>query len=484
MNRRILFIILVAGIAAGGHVQASVTKVGNGNDGADLEALTPVTSGPIVEARAEALERLKNLNVIGVAGLGLLIPELERSEMMMAAQDVHPTGEPAGVLEISPDRNQVYARTFAEPYAVTRFFPASLKLNRDQLVALHIHEALHRSLPAAVRENEDVVMHITMALTSPGASHDRVRQVAGLYIKPVPIAVAVSDFDNAPSMQARLPRAPDTPLPPDSKSRFALDFESYKTTGYSRSSFQGYSQGLDFSTSLGGYKRLGTWAVEPHLRVRMKMLTEPGVISSSLGPSAIDLAARTQSLGGVLSSAFIRFSAKSLDPYRTEIFNRDIWTFGLSHQRKNRRVFFESQAFYSLSSTVVNFRESNEYSSTNGDIKFQPILSLVSSGGWNLKKWRLGGLAELHASDGQTKTAQYLQWGPDFGFKSDFRVKREPFRLLVLGPELGFHGDSFQFKLYGKQVLNQSSASLTDLGDIMDRGAGNTMFGLTLASLF
>lgn len=474
MNRRILFIILAAGIAAGGHADASVTKVGNGNDGADLEALTPVTSGPIIEARAEALARLKNLNVIGVAGLGLLIPELERSEMMMAAQDVHPTGEPAGVLEISPDRSQVYARTFAEPYAATRFFPAALKLNRDQLVALHIHEALHRSLPAAVRENEDVVMHITMALTSPGASHDRVRQVAGLYIRPVPMDVAASDFDGAPSIQMRPPRSRLIPLPPDSKSRFALGFENYQTTEYSRSFYQGYSQSLDFSTSLGGYKRLGSLVIEPYFRVRMKMLSDTGRVSSSLGPSAIDLAARTQSAVGTLSSAFVRFSAKSLDAYQREVFDRDIWTFGLANQRKSRRAYLESQAFYSLSSTVSR--------NADRDVKFQPILSMAAHGGWTLKKWRLGGLAELHASAGQSETVSSVQY--EDGKMNEYKYKRDPFRLLVIGPEFGFHGDSFQFKLYGKHLLNQASNSLTDLGDIMDRGAGNAMVGLTLTSLF
>ena len=104
MTRRILFTLILACAGAGSFAHASVTKVGNGDDGADLEALTPVTEGPILAARTEALTRLKNLNVIGVAGLGMLMPELERSEMMMTAQDAHPTGEAAGDLEISPNR--------------------------------------------------------------------------------------------------------------------------------------------------------------------------------------------------------------------------------------------------------------------------------------------------------------------------------------------------------------------------------------------
>ena len=47
MNRRILFIAIAACIGAGSSARASATKVGNGDDGADLEALTPVKSGPI-----------------------------------------------------------------------------------------------------------------------------------------------------------------------------------------------------------------------------------------------------------------------------------------------------------------------------------------------------------------------------------------------------------------------------------------------------
>jgi hypothetical protein len=445
MNRRILFIAIAACIGAGSSARASVTKVGNGDDGADLEALTPVKSGPIFDARAEALSRLKDLNVIGVAGLGMLLPELEHSDMLMAAQDAHPTGEAAGVLEVSPDRSQVYARTFAEPYAATRFFPASAGLNKDQLVALHIHEALHRSLPAAIRANEDIVMHITMALTSPGASHDRIRQVTGLYVKPVP--VAVSDFDNAPAISMRANPVEQGPLPADSKSKFAVQFESYQNSEWSRSNYSGSSQGLEFDTSLGGFKRIGSLAVEPYFRARLKVLTEPGVVSNSFGPSAYDLAARMRSETGALTSIFARFSAKSLDAYQMNTFDRDIWTFGLSHQTQGRRGYLESQAFYSLSSEVGSYNYSTDYGHTSGGIKYKPVLTLAANGGFTFKKWRLGGLAELHASQGQRVTAVTVQFAENGGSYDNSTYEKAPFRLLVLGPEFGYHGESFQFKV-------------------------------------
>jgi len=65
---------------------------------------------------------------------------------------------------------KVYARTFPEPHAATRFFPAAAKLDSEQLQALHIHEALHRALPDSVREDEAVVSEITLAPSATAAT--------------------------------------------------------------------------------------------------------------------------------------------------------------------------------------------------------------------------------------------------------------------------------------------------------------------------
>ncbi len=53
---------------------AGPNKIGNGDEGADLEGATSITTGPIVEARDQAIALLKKLNVEGVNGLGLLLP--------------------------------------------------------------------------------------------------------------------------------------------------------------------------------------------------------------------------------------------------------------------------------------------------------------------------------------------------------------------------------------------------------------------------
>jgi hypothetical protein len=70
------------------HSAAGPTRVGNGDDGGDLEAAVPVRSGILVETRLEAVNKLKALQVSGVEGLGLLIPEVEKAEMLLVGQNI------------------------------------------------------------------------------------------------------------------------------------------------------------------------------------------------------------------------------------------------------------------------------------------------------------------------------------------------------------------------------------------------------------
>ncbi len=156
--------------------QAATTLVGNGDVGNDLEGATELKEGAILEARDEALKRLKALNVSGILGLGSLMPELKSSEIFIAKKDV--------LAELPSDQGSfhsnmggnVYARTDAEPLAATRFFPIAKNLDQNQLVALHIHEALHRALDPKIREDEALVAQITLALTSPNANFDHVQK--------------------------------------------------------------------------------------------------------------------------------------------------------------------------------------------------------------------------------------------------------------------------------------------------------------------
>lgn len=156
---------------------AGPTIVGNGDDGSDLENYKPLQSKKILSAHAEALTILKRLNVQGINHLGSLIPELENTKMYMVENNISAERmQELGAFH-SDSNKLIYARTIARPYATTRFFPAAEKLDSNQLIALHIHETLHRALPEAFREDEKVVSEITLAIVSPLASHDQVKDV-------------------------------------------------------------------------------------------------------------------------------------------------------------------------------------------------------------------------------------------------------------------------------------------------------------------
>ena len=62
-------------------------------------------------------------------------------------------------------------------------FPAATNLDDKQLITLHIHEALHRSLPDDIREDEKIVGEIAQAITSPEASKDQIKQIVSKYLQ-------------------------------------------------------------------------------------------------------------------------------------------------------------------------------------------------------------------------------------------------------------------------------------------------------------
>jgi len=58
--------------------EAGPAKVGNGDDGSDLEGAVKIKTGPVWKARNEAVKVLTKLNTAGVSGLGQLIPEQKK----------------------------------------------------------------------------------------------------------------------------------------------------------------------------------------------------------------------------------------------------------------------------------------------------------------------------------------------------------------------------------------------------------------------
>jgi len=84
------FLILAMALVAIGWVtsaNASATKVGNGDDGSDLEGARRIENGILVETRAKAMTLIKRLDTAAIEHLGTLQPELEKSEMYLVTRD-------------------------------------------------------------------------------------------------------------------------------------------------------------------------------------------------------------------------------------------------------------------------------------------------------------------------------------------------------------------------------------------------------------
>src|SRR5579859_8144201 len=117
MKRLATLFLVFAATSASAYVGPST--VGNGDDGNDLEGATPITSGPVLEARQKAVELLRGLNTQGVGSLGMLIPEVSSSPLYAAKRDSGAqTSEDQGSFHADM-RGLVFARTFAQPHAAT-----------------------------------------------------------------------------------------------------------------------------------------------------------------------------------------------------------------------------------------------------------------------------------------------------------------------------------------------------------------------------
>lgn len=134
-----------------------------------------VTSGILSNTRQSAVARLEKLDVRRVAHLESLIDDVTKSEIQLEEKNDTNTKPFNHGLEVSADDHYVYAQTAPSASSATRFFPAALQLPEDQLVRLHIHEALHRTLPESIRSNESAVEEITLAICDPKANFESVQ---------------------------------------------------------------------------------------------------------------------------------------------------------------------------------------------------------------------------------------------------------------------------------------------------------------------
>lgn len=436
------------------------TIVGNGDDGTDLEGLTKITDGPIVQARDKAVELLNKLNVSGIRSLGILIPEVSRSELYLAKEERQATQAPDQGQFHSDMRGFVYARTLAQPHAVTRFFPVAQSLSQDQLVALHIHEGLHRALPAHVREDETVVSQITLALTSPGANRDQVEQAVNKNIpdndlRNAPIADTGPNGRGAWSAE----EVPDgLKYPSDVGYGFRQYWKSNTPSHFHISSLHTVHSDL---YPFGGARHPFGIGIEGSL-----VNSQRGSHTGPLGISArLKLWSKRDFAVGVW--AMVSLNTLSAEELQNSPYGRDLVTLGTS-LRKNVGIGYVEN-FISLTTGGSSTQRVGliDYTHSYGEV----ITVKVRAG---VRFWHLdvGAFTEMALAN------HYRVSGGTFHFDTG------RYRILSGGPEVTYMGDGFALGLQTRFLLNATQGANFDyLGNLMGAGVAQGSIGLT-ASLF
>lgn len=432
------FVLFVQSLPAWG---AGFSKIGNGDDGGDLEAIRPLTDGPIVAARARAVKLLESLHTDGIPALGLLIPEV-RTSTLYAAETDKVASLPSDQGSFHGDlQGRVYARTFASPHAATRFFPAARALSAAQLTALHVHEGLHRSLPASVREDEAVVTQITLAITSPGATHDQVRRMV---VKVVP------------QQEETTPEA----APPGPKRISSVGYEL-------RQFWKG--------NELASYSISRMHAIQSELYPFGGALSPVGLgIGGSLieTPHGLDvgpivLLSRFRLAGnrdfdlGLWGS--VALTTISNAEFKRSPFGRDVYTLGVSIRKAWDRFYFGNEATTNFGSEAGEGAERSDYGT---------VFGFKVRGGLRAGALDVGVYADLHLGSHRV-------------FSSSRPGDMSRYRIFSVGPEASYRLGDLVFALYGRVLVGASGQSNFDfLGNLMGPGVSHGSIGTSITALF
>jgi hypothetical protein len=457
-----IFASLVALIAVMEVAKAGPTRVGNGDDGGDLESPVVVKSGILIETRTEAVALLKQLNVSGIQGLGQVIPETEKTELLLVDRNVNLSQTQANPEERSDaleeakaigalnEKNQlVYARTFPEAHAATRFFPAALLLDRKQLVALHIHEALHRSLPASLRENEQVVSRITLAITSNGATYDRVKDSVGRELERA-VKTAPTESLVAASEPASVSRSSIVEygyrsffLPETQRAQAPVSsFHSLKSFLYPFES-DSFGFGVEF-----------TFVVLPE--------------RSYLGPVGLSSEFKLGVWGRSDIKLFgeLHMNTLSDGEIKNTPVGRDTATMGVAIHREGGKFRLVNILYFTAASDATQKINGIEYTHKFGAVFGARVSALGRStlSPTTLLEW--GGMAEV------------LLANPHEIQGAGIAAKTSRLRVVSIGPELGYTSGEFRYSLNGRFVIDSTQgSSLDQVGDLMGHGVGQGSWG-------
>jgi hypothetical protein len=434
-------------------------KVGNGDDGGDLEALTALTSGPIVDARAKAVVLLEKLGTSGIRTLGALAPEVERTELFLVTADKQANPESDQGAFHTDMNGRVYARTFAQPHAATRFFPIAITLTQDQLVALHIHEGLHRSLPEHVRENEAKVSQITLAINAPGASRDQVQSVVDQVVPHI----------------SPLSRPSDGYTAHYQLSGGRSDFRRISNLSYS---YRVFLKGQDTSAFPIRSMHVLQSDLYPfgNENTPFGMGIEASMIDSSAaglqaGPLGLSARLRIWERSGfdVGLWAVASLNMLSADELNNSPYGRSIYTAGIFIRMRTPVFYIENF----LSSTFPG-----ETKQTIGLVDYRyeygRVINAKIRAGINFQAVDIGVFGEVHL-------AEYFRVSGGAFTPFD----KGAYRLVSVGPELTFRYSGWAASFFGRAVINATQgANLDYLGNLMGAGAAQGSIGMGVSYAF
>lgn len=465
-----------AQLAVSGPQETSTTKVGNGDDGADLEQKEKITAGLLIVTRDKAAAHLEKLGARNIPHLGNLLDEVTKAEIYLVQENIKVPKDFDKGQEVSPDGRFVYARTFARPYAPTRFFPAALMLSEQQLINLHIHEALHRALPENVREDESVVSEITLALTDPSAGFDSAKATTVAAVEKKQKAVAEAAVREAsPAMETGfgLLRVHQTEFEPPVTERLKRpSFFRYSFTAFNEKAGAG-----DASIPVSSMHRIDNF-LHPFGH-------GPNAVGMGLSFSYLNLNDRSylgplQVSGRYLLATWRTFDVElfcehsmytlSNEELKTLPKIRDNTTVGISMRREADRFYTENFISYTLPSESSFKVGSSQYNQ-----RFGSITNAGVSFGGKYKTMSLGIKADLLLSQGVETAAS----------SGSFVQEAERFRIVKFGPEFAMNFDDLQWKLYAQHIIDGTpGASLDDAADLMGHGSGQGYMGSSLSVSF
>lgn len=460
MKTTFIILFLITGLLAI-EVLASPTKVGNGDAGGDLEKMEKVQSGVLIQTRDKALDLLHKQDVQNITGLSKLIPELEKADVYLSSSNVSPVLNTDNQTEISADGRFVYARTFAEPHAPVRFFPAALMLSEEQIVSLHIHEALHRALPAPMNENEAFVSEITLALTSPDANKDRTQAIlikkfndnTQISIAPT-VAAAPSSYE---------PRI--TNLSPHLKepSSFTYTYQAFVLSEEDKAllPIQGMHQLQSLIYPFGEASSVRGIGIKfSYLNFKDKSFMGPLALSGNL----LFTTWRNFDIEGFIEGSAYTLSSQELKSLPK---TRDTVTIGLFIKRNSDKFYTENFIALTPRSTKefkvgnVNYRE--EYSD---------LLDARIEGGFKLKNFSIGVFGDFLLTEGSEVSSE----------DQLFKTEKERIRVFKIGPRVSYTNGNLNLSFYSQHVIDKTPGyDLTDFANIIGLGAGTTVFGSSLS---